>query len=94
MDDYEVKTERELIAEDICDWFSIVFKSNVGVKNDFNKGILIGLVYALRSCRYLPDDSLDDLIDIVLFQLPIKKLESYNFEQTYYDRGYSPEYFQ
>jgi len=29
MDDYEVKMDNELIAEDICEWFDIVLASSI-----------------------------------------------------------------
>jgi len=81
MDDYEVKTERELIAEDICDWFGIVYRQMFASKNSdqtYVKGILIGLVYALMSCSYLQTEQLDDLTLILIYELPINKLETHD----------------
>ena len=81
MDDYEVKMDRELIAEDICDWFGIVFKQMLANKNidqHLNKGILIGLVYALKSCRYLPTEQLDDLTWLLIYEIPLNKLETHD----------------
>ncbi len=81
MDDYEVKTERELIAEDICDWFGIVYRQMFASKNSDQrhvKGILIGLVYALKSCSYLQTEQLDDLTLILIYELPINKMETHD----------------
>jgi len=81
MDDYEVKMDRELIAEDICEWFGIVYRQMFASKNidqRHAKGILIGLVYALKSCGYLQTEQLDDLILILIYELPINKMESHD----------------
>lgn len=76
MDDYEVKTERELIAEDICDWFDIVFASSIS-RPQLNKGILVGLIYALKSCRYMDTEALDNLTTLLIYKLPIDSQETH-----------------
>ena len=80
MDDYDVKMERELIAEDIYDWFAIVFKvaANSRKAGDYEKGILAGLVYSLNSCRAITDNEMANLLDILIFKFPIKRAEDHN----------------
>ena len=74
-----VLAERTLIAEDICEWFEIAFKSYTMNRKtgDFQKGHLIGLLYALKSCDYLSYESLDQLVDIILFKMPINRWEDH-----------------
>lgn len=76
MDDYEVKMDRELIAEDICEWFSIVFASSIS-RPQLSKGILVGLIYALKSCHYMDTDALDNLTTLLIYKLPIDRQETH-----------------
>ena len=67
------------IAVDIYNWFEIVFKSLVNVKDqNLTRGKLIGLIYALRSTKTITEEQMDDLISIMLFKLPIDRHEKHN----------------